>query len=211
MAFTGDERENLKSLLAFDSTVAEMFFGSRVIIVEGDTEFAAFTVVMDSDTVAFPIDGRPLLVRARGKWTIPILIRILQHFKVDFAALHDIDPPKTGDGKRVNGAYTANQAITDAIAAARTSKVKVIHRHSCPNFEQEHGMSLPDKDKPYETWKAVQNNTSIKQSVRRILDELVEPPVANSGDHQNDGQHFESKIKSWATANAQNLPAYTFT
>ena len=85
IVFTNDEKINLKALLAFDATVAEMFFGSKVIVVEGDTEFAAFTEVMNSDLAAFPIDGRPLLIRARGKATISTLVKVLTHFKVDFA------------------------------------------------------------------------------------------------------------------------------
>ena len=100
MHFSEDEKENLKSLLAFDVTVAEMFFGSRVVIVEGDTEFAAFSEVMNSDLGAFPLHNQPLVLRARGKATIPTLIKMLAHFKIDFVVLHDIDPPRTAGGVR---------------------------------------------------------------------------------------------------------------
>ena len=103
VAFSADEKDNLKALLAFDSTVAEMFFGSKVIVVEGDTEFAAFTEVMNSNLPEFPIDGRPLIIRARGKATIPILIKMLTHFKLPFSILHDIDSPKTSGARGGTG------------------------------------------------------------------------------------------------------------
>jgi hypothetical protein len=210
MAFTGDEKENLKSLLAFDMTVAEMFFGSKVVIVEGDTEFAAFTEVMNADLVAFPLDGRPLIIRARGKATISTLIKMLAHFKLNCAVLHDIDSPMTTGGKRKNGAYTVNDSITKAVAAARTSSIHVIHRCSCPNFEQQHGMSLPDKDKPFETWKAVRASEPVKKSVRGVLDELIATPTATSAQDAGDGKHFEGKLKEWAKANAVGDAAYVF-
>jgi energy-coupling factor transporter ATP-binding protein EcfA2 len=210
MAFTGDEKENLKSLLAFDMTVAEMFFGSKVVIVEGDTEFAAFTEVMNADLAAFPLDGRPLIIRARGKATISTLIKMLAHFKLNCAVLHDIDSPMTTGGKRKNGAYTVNDSITKAVAAARTSSIHVIHRCSCPNFEQQHGMSLPDKDKPFETWKAVRASEPVKKSVRGVLDELIATPTATSAQDAGDGKHFEGKLKEWAKANAVGDAAYVF-
>jgi len=210
LAFEGEEKQNLKSLLAFDSSVAEMFFGPRVVVMEGDTEFAAFTEVMNSDMEAFPLDGRPLLLRARGKATISILVKMLTHFKVDFAVLHDIDSPRTSKGAKKNGAYTVNESIRAAVAAARAAGLKVIHRCSCPNFEQHHGMELPDKDKPFETWRAVRNCAAVKASVRAVLDELCAAPAIDAGAHANDGSSYEAKLKVWAQANAAADAAYDF-
>lgn len=210
MSFKGDEKENLKKLLVFDQTVAEMFFSSKVVIVEGDTELAAFTVAMDADSKAFPIDERPLLLRARGKWTIPPLVRMLAHFKFDCAVLHDVDAPKTSGGARKNGAYTANAEITTAIDQARKSGVCIIHRCSVPDFERQHGMDLPTKDKPFAAWKAVKTTPTVLASVRSMLDELNAVPDATGATHLDDGQHFEVKCKAWATANALNEPAFSF-
>lgn len=210
MAFQGDEKENLKKLLAFDQSVAEMFFSAKVVIVEGDTELAAFTVAMDADPRAFPIDERPLLLRARGKWTIPPLVRMLAHFKLDCAVLHDVDAPRTSGGGRSNGAYTANAEISTAIDEARKSGVSIIHRCSVPDFERQHGMDLPTKDKPFEAWKAVKTTPTVLASVRSVLDELNAVPDTSAATHADDGQHFEVKCKEWATANAPKDPAFSF-
>ena len=208
--FVGDEKENLKSLLAFDTTIAEMFFGSKVVIMEGDTEFAAFSEVMNADLAAFPLEGWPLLIRARGKATIPTLVKMLTHFEVDFAVLHDIDSPKTSGGGRNSGAYTVNKSITVAISAARGAGLRVIHRCSCPNFELHHGMSLPDKDKPFETWRAVRGNEAVRASVRKVLDDLCATPTEDADSHADDGAHYEAKVKAWAQINAAADLAYTF-
>jgi putative ATP-dependent endonuclease of the OLD family len=76
------------------------------------------------------------------------------------SVLHDIDSPCTSGGKRKNSAYTVNKTITEAVAESRQKKIRVVHRCSCPNFEQNHRMELPDKDKPFESWNAVRNNSS---------------------------------------------------
>jgi hypothetical protein len=156
------------------------------------------------------VDGRPLLLRARGKATIPTLVKMLTHFKVDFAVLHDIDPPRTSGGAKKNGAYSVNESIKAAVAAARAAGLRVIHRCSCPNFEQDHGMDLPDKDKPFETWRAVRKSPQVKASVRAILDELCAPAGADAGAHANDGAGYEAKLKDWAEANAAGNLAYVF-
>jgi putative ATP-dependent endonuclease of the OLD family len=205
MAFTPVERENLKSLLAFDTTVAEMFFGPRVIIVEGDTEFAAFEGLMDQDGEEFPVASRPLILRARGKATIPTLIRMLTHYKVDFTVLHDIDAPRTAKGDRVNPAYTINESICRSVAEAQKCGRQVIHRCSCPFFEQHHGMAVPAKDKPFEAWRTVRANQSVRTSVDKVLKELVATP----GDETITGC-FREKIKKWAAENADSDPAYVF-
>jgi len=208
--FSDEEKENLKSLLAFDVSVAEMFFGSRVVIVEGDTEFAAFTEVMNSDLTAFPLYDQPLILRARGKATISTLIKMLSHFKIDFAVLHDIDAPRTATGARRNGAYTVNTTIVEAVAAARRDGRKVVHRCSCPNFERQHGMELPDKDKPFESWKVIRDNAPTRASVRTVLDALLTIP-ADSGDGlPDDGKNYEQMLRTWAVTNAAGNAAYTF-
>ncbi|HVT89965.1 MAG TPA: TOPRIM nucleotidyl transferase/hydrolase domain-containing protein [Tepidisphaeraceae bacterium] len=210
MTFQGDDKQNLKTLLAFDQTVAEMFFATNVIIVEGDTEFAAFMVAMDKDEQAFPLDGRPLILRARGKWTIPVLIRMLMHFKVNFAVLHDVDSPKSEGGAKKNGAYSANDEITKAIKMSRDAGVHVIHRCSEPDFERKHGMALPTKDKPFAAWKAVTENQDVLKSVRTILNELSALPDGDAANHKDDGKHYETKCRTWAAANAKDDPAFAF-
>jgi len=210
--FPADEKRNLQSLLAFDATVAEMFFGPKIIIIEGDTEFAAFTEIMNSDEAKYPTNLRPLLLRARGKATIAALVRILTHFKVGFSVLHDIDSPRTTKGDRKNPAYSVNKLISGAVDTARKCKIRVIHRCSCPNFEQHHGMDLPEKDKPFETWVAVRDKAEVKKSAEAVLAQLCDSAVAMpSPDNDTlDGSYFEEFVKEWAANYANGEPAFNF-
>jgi len=200
MGFDGEEIENLKALLAFDANVAEMFFGGKVLIVEGDTEFAAFHEAMRLDEINYPVEKRPLIVRARGKASIAILVKMLTHFKIGFSVLHDIDSPKTKDGDKNSPAYSVNKKISDAIGLAKAQGLEITYRCSCPNFEQHHGMDLPTKDKPYESWKTVRDNDDVRNSVLKVLNVLL-APVGEETNSEEDGAKYESQLKTWIKAN----------
>ena len=75
--YTTDEKEQLALLNSFDQNLAEMFFGQHPIIVEGDTEFASFQKLMELDPDKYPISNRPLIIRARGKFTIQPIMKML--------------------------------------------------------------------------------------------------------------------------------------
>jgi putative ATP-dependent endonuclease of the OLD family len=207
--FDGDEVENLKALMLFDSNLSEMFFGSHVVIVEGDTEFAAFHEAMQLNVAAYPIDQRPLIVRARGKATIAILVKMLAHFKIEFSVLHDVDSPKTEDGSKANPAYSLNKKIAAAITAARSNNIRVVYRCSCPNFEQHHGMALPKKDKPFESWKAVRDDATIRNSVDAMLCSLTTKP-SDTALPLEDGSYYEAQLKSWIATKSPTQNAYQF-
>lgn len=207
VVFDEEEKQNLQSLLAFDSNVAEMFFGQRVIIVEGDTEFGAFTEIMNSEPAAYPQEQRPLILRARGKATIRTLVKMLGHFQMSCAVLHDVDSPRTKDGGRANPAYTVNATILGSILAARALGVRIVHRCSCPNFEKHHGLGLPKKDKPFEAWRKVKSNVQVRESVRAVLDALLTEPA----EKDEVGSNYEGDLKSWIERNKISSPAYDFT
>jgi hypothetical protein len=206
--FSDDELANLKALMVFDSNVSEIFFGDKVVIVEGDTEFAAFHEIMNSNSTDYPVSQRPLIIRARGKATIAILIKILSHFKIDFSVLHDIDSPKTSAGDRVNSAYSIDKTISDTVTEARKAGLNVTYRCSCPNFEIHHQMELPSKDKPFRSWKAVQEQGNVRSSIETVLKELIS--VCNDIP-SNDGTNYEDTLKNWIVLNhKQDEPCYKF-
>jgi putative ATP-dependent endonuclease of OLD family len=207
--FDAEEVQNLKALMLFDANVAEMFFGGRVLIVEGDTEFAAFHEAMRLNADAYPLEKRPLVVRARGKATIGILVKMLSHFKIAFSVLHDIDSPRIKDGTKDNPAYSVNRNIAEAIREARAGGMEVSYRCSCPNFEQHHGMVLPKKDKPYQSWRAVRDEAAIRGSVLAMLKNLLEKT-----DPQNlpsdDGTNYEAQLKDWVATKLVDHPSFKF-
>jgi putative ATP-dependent endonuclease of the OLD family len=207
--FDGEEVENLKALMLFDSNVSEMFFGGHVVIVEGDTEFAAFHEAMRLNEATYPVDKRPLIVRARGKATIAILIKMLAHFKIEFSVLHDIDSPKTKDGDRASPAYSINKSIADSVSTARAASISVIYRCSCPNFEQHHRMKLPKKDKPFESWKSVRDDGAIRASVLGVLETLITKPE-DADLPAEDGTNYEVHLKAWIADSGIDNKSFQF-
>lgn len=208
--FTDDEKANLKMLNRFDTGLAEMFFGQYPILMEGDTEFAAFQQIIQEDPDLFPVHNRPIFVRARGKFTLALIIRILQHFKVDFSILHDIDCPKRKDGKK-NSAWEANNAVYKELLSAREAGLRVIHRVSVPNFELAHlpveisqeGILLepPPVDKPWNMVTAVKTRPAIRESVLSVLSNLTDKAAEEEPFDGDFGKEIIKALDKWTKEN----------
>ncbi|HRI68278.1 MAG TPA: AAA family ATPase [Polyangium sp.] len=102
-----DEQSRLKMLNHCDPYFAEFFFGGRIVVVEGDTEYSAFDYVLrDTGDLDFRDRYSDVhIIRARGKWSIAIVCSILNKFCVRYAVLHDSDVPEKAN------AWVANQRI----------------------------------------------------------------------------------------------------
>lgn len=207
ITFSPDEKENLKILNRFDCGLSEMFFGQMPLLVEGDTEYAAFELLMNKYPLQFPVSQKPVLVRARGKHAMLLVIRVLSEFKVPFAILHDADTPYLGDGRQ-NGAWSANSEIYDAVQAIRALGVRVVHRISVPGFEYVHlplqyskGGELKEtaaKDKPWQVVRAIESNAEVKESILSVLRDLIS---ADADETPLNGDFMESltgKVQEWA-------------
>lgn len=172
-----DDKENLKLLNICDPYVAEFFFGGRIIIVEGDTEYTAFKYVIAQTPNAY----RDVhIIRARGKATIISLIKVLNHFGATYSVLHDSDRQKTDSG-RVNPAWSANQQIMDAINTnPANSSARVLA--SLPNFEEAYFGTSYDKEKPYKALKNLMQDSTRFGTIKILLDALLDsanPTPAN--------------------------------
>ncbi|RNI27516.1 ATP-dependent endonuclease [Rufibacter immobilis] len=208
VSFSEEEIKNLKMLTRFDLNLAEMFFGQHPIIIEGDTEFAAFEAVMNKNPVKYPISSRPILIRARGKYTIPSLVKMLTHFKVPFTVLHDCDSIYNNNGNK-NNAWTANLTINQTLLDSRSQGVKVIHRISIPYFEYAHiPLEVNDageliestsKDKLYEMWSRVHFDLEVENSVMEVLDELININSPEETLYDDIESHLVEQINEWTT------------
>jgi putative ATP-dependent endonuclease of OLD family len=180
--FSHDEKDQLTLLNTFDQNLAEMFFGQYPLIVEGDTEFAAFQKIMSLNIEKYPISQQPLIIRARGKFTISPIIKMLTHFKVNFSVLHDSDYPKNKNGEK-NGVWTYNKSLCDEIEKARSEGLRVLHRISISTFEIQHlGVKLNDdgnvnlpssKGKPFIIYKEIAKSKPLKESIEKTFDDLI--------------------------------------
>jgi energy-coupling factor transporter ATP-binding protein EcfA2 len=209
--FSDEERENLRALIQLDSALAEMFFGSYPILVEGDTELAAFIAAVVEPL--HPLGTQVSVVPARGKALLVPLVKLLSHFKIDFGILHDLDAPLRADGA-TNGSWTMNSNIVTAIFEGRAQGLNVRHRVSVPDFERFIGDFEGEKDKPIIAYKRIKSEKTLTERVQTLFQELYDSTSPHPSDISANAPAEElidwqrETIYSWAEANAPTEAKY---
>jgi putative ATP-dependent endonuclease of OLD family len=166
VVFDADTKRNLKAIQHMDVGFSEVFFGSHPILVEGDTEYAAFiAAIVEAD---HELANRATVIRARGKAIMPSLITMLRHFRVPFSIVHDVDWPFNHAGNG-NGMWTINQSIYDEILLCRSAGITVRHRCSIPDFERRLGGSELGKDKPLSAYLRVSSDEVLRTNLQQFL------------------------------------------
>lgn len=169
VAFEGDEKAKLQALQQMDPGFSEVFFGSYPVIVEGDTEHAAFLAAATEVNESLALQVTP--IRARGKALIVPLIKVLRHFKIGFGVLHDLDAPFNKNGHR-NGMWTENEKIWREIDIARVQGLEIRHRLSIPDFERLLGSVEASKEKPLSVYMDVKASDQAKAKMVQLMQEL---------------------------------------
>ncbi len=210
ITFEGDDKQRLQALQHIDPGFAEVFFGSYPVLVEGDTEHAAFMAAIIEKQ--HELMERVTVIRARGKAILVPLIKVLKHFKISFGIIHDSDAPFRRNGDN-NGMWTENGKIWTAIKQARETGVTIRHRVSIPDFERFLGGDEESKDKPLNAYQKVTNEAALSGQVQILLDELLsseqhEPFQADAP--INDTNYLgklRTEVIKWASENslAENL------
>jgi len=168
--FEGDDKKRLQALQHIDPSFSEVFFGSYPILVEGDTEHAAFMASIIERQ--HELIDQVTIIRARGKAILVPLIKVMTHFKIDFGLVHDADPPYKSNGHK-NGMWTENKKIRDAVLSARQAEVSVRHRISIPDFERFLGGDEASKDKPLNAYLQISEQDDLAKVVQEILTDLM--------------------------------------
>ncbi|HZW24031.1 MAG TPA: AAA family ATPase [Gallionella sp.] len=171
--FEGDEKQRLQALQHIDPSFAEIFFGSYPILVEGDTEHAAFMAAVIEKQQE--LMNQVTIIRARGKAILAPLVKVMEHFKINFGIVHDCDPPFKKNGDK-NGMWTENQKIREAILKARSAGVTVRHRVSIPDFERFLGGEEESKDKPLMAYRRITDEPALGAAVQQLLNNLLSSP-----------------------------------
>ncbi|EKG38990.1 hypothetical protein Pav013_2863 [Pseudomonas syringae pv. avellanae str. ISPaVe013] len=207
VVFDGNEKQRLQALQHIDPSFAEVFFGSYPVLVEGDTEHAAFMAsiierqheLMDKITV----------IRARGKAILLPLIKVMKHFKISFGIVHDCDPPFKSNGTK-NGMWTENKKIRDAIIDARESGITIRHRVSIPDFERFLGGEDESKDKPLNAYINITENAEQGLIVQKLLNDLIDgdehDPISREALIANPDylENLNITILKWAKENGKS-------
>lgn len=203
--FDPETKRNLQALQQMDVGFSEVFFGSYPILVEGDTEHAAFiAAVIEAD---HELADRAAIVRARGKGILPGLIRMLRHFHVPFSIIHDVDWPYTRKGG-ANGMWTTNQSIFDELQACRADGLTVRHRCSVPDFERALGGEELGKDKPLQAYLRIKEDPALRAHVLGMMVELCDGQDHHPFQHNPEGEQpyidrLLMELADWCGANEQ--------
>jgi putative ATP-dependent endonuclease of OLD family len=168
-----DDKRNMKLLNICDPYLHEFFFGGRQIIVEGDTEYTAFSILRE----LYPDEYKDIqIISARGKGIIPSVAKVLLQFSKSFSILHDSDTEKTASGK-ANPAWGMNKAIGDILLWENASeRVKLVACKHC--FEAALFSTEVAEEKPYNALTRIRSDDSTKIRVKALLDGLLDPAKA---------------------------------
>lgn len=167
-----DDKQNLKLLNICDPYVHEFFFGGRIIVVEGDTEYTVFSQLkLDYPNIYDDVH----IIRARGKGVIPSVVKILNQFTANYGVLHDADTEKTAKGA-TNPAWAVNINIISEVQNSPDSSKTVLI--ACKkNFEDALIGESVTSDKPYNALQRMKTDEAFKQKVKVLLDSLLDAQV----------------------------------
>lgn len=203
MEFEGDDKQRLQALQHVDPSFSEVFFGSYPILVEGDTEHAAFmSSIIERQ---HGLMDRVTVIRARGKAILVPLVKVMTHFKIDFGLVHDADSPFNKKGHK-NAMWTVNGKIREAVLRARTAGMAARHRISVPDFERFLGGEEESKEKPLNTYLAVAEDDALAAQVQMLMTALLDSAQHEPfpDDALADGDYLtwlDGVVQAWANEN----------
>jgi putative ATP-dependent endonuclease of OLD family len=181
-----DDKENLKLINLFDSHISEAFFGGKVLVVEGDTEYSAFNYIKSKELESGNNSYHDLnIIRARGKVTVASMMKVLNHFGNKYYALHDTDVP-TVESKRRNRAQSIGDAIVydkfTMVNPAWTNNTKILDQMtdrsrviaSVINFEDAYFDETIGSDKPENCINHIKSEPEMYSRIKSLLDGILE-------------------------------------
>jgi predicted ATP-dependent endonuclease of OLD family len=131
-------KEYLRLLNECDSQRSEMFFASRVILVEGYTERVTFPLLFKASKID-PNRSGISVIECQGKTKIPLFARVLKQLQIPFIVVHDndvveIDESWEADKKQKGRDYNKQHKHWNADIAAAVGNPQRVFVLS-PTFE----------------------------------------------------------------------------
>lgn len=163
------DKRNMKLLNICDPYLHEFFFGGRQVIVEGDTEYTAFSMIREMHPDEY---ADVQVIRARGKGIIPSVARVLLQFSKSFSILHDSDTQKTASGK-ANPAWGMNKSIQDVLLM-ENAKGAVHLVACCTCFEVALFGEEVKEEKPYSALERMRSDAVAVARIKQLFDGLLD-------------------------------------
>lgn len=210
-AFSEEDRDNLRMIRACHPTVSEFFFADEVWLVEGETEHAVFTHLLQK--CSLPSARGVHIVNCMGKANLVLFARILNQFGSSYTIIHDADAPqiqRNGTWQR-SGMWTMNGKIQETLAAAPVDSAKrkvIVH---VPDFEGYYFGYQLTVDKPYQAvhilgtaeFTAEAKYKALRDSVAEILNSTHASICGNT-------EQIATKVTGWVES-AKPTPTEAWT
>lgn len=139
--FEGDSKKDFNLSYWINPDRGELFFASKVILLEGATEKTVFPLLAKQLGV-FRYEYTP--IDCGSKDNIPLYIRLLNKFSIPYVAVYDQDHQGHKDRDAIASANRSTQKITDEINTAIGTSVVLIN-----DIEEELGLPGGGSSKPY--------------------------------------------------------------
>jgi putative ATP-dependent endonuclease of the OLD family len=157
-----DERDLLRATLDFHPSVCESLFAKRVLLVEGDTEVAVFSMaegLLEKFEINTHLAKDTTIISAGGKWTIPAICKVLNTLGISYKVIHDEDRHGLTDEELEEKAaihpFKANSKIASIASAGHVHVISDTFEHVI--WDAEAGEQAKSKDKPYNSWRRIKS------------------------------------------------------
>ncbi|MGE8556996.1 MAG: ATP-dependent nuclease [Acinetobacter sp.] len=216
-----DDKVNLKLINLFDSHISHAFFGGKILVVEGDTEYAAFNHIRQTESdKGNQIYDDLNIIRARGKVTVASMMKVLNHFKNKYYVLHDSDTPKCQSRKLNKQHSNKNNKVYDIVditnpAWTNNNKIKEQMGENCKvvssliNFEHAYFSEIISTNKPEHCIEKIKSESEKYDLIKQLLDSILdfnEATLPEGAVQWNDISELEAHIPS-VTIQPEDEPA----
>jgi|APTNR8051073442_1049403.scaffolds.fasta_scaffold20998_2 putative ATP-dependent endonuclease of OLD family len=159
----------------FNSSVNEIFFADKIILVEGDTEKSTLPHILEKIGGSEVEAINYLILNCSSKDFIPFYIRVCKFLGLEnFIAVYDTDLHDGKNEQQINTAKKSTEGIYEALEGD-ISKCVELH----PDFETLCGYSTADKNKIREavSWVGKTDADKMPKDFLKILEFLLPPKV----------------------------------
>ena len=165
--YEGDAKKDFNLSYWINPDRGELFFASKVILLEGATEKTVFPM-MAKELNVFRYDYT--LIDCGSKDNIPLYIKLLNKFMIPYVAVYDRDHQRNKGPDAIASANTSTQKIEEVINPVIGSSIVLDN-----DIEEELGLPQGGSSKPYValnhvTSDAFSLSNVMKQKIRLVYD-----------------------------------------
>ena len=165
--FEGDAKKDFNLSYWINPDRGELFFASKVVLLEGATEKTVFPLLAKVIGV-FRYDYT--LIDCGSKDNIPLYVKLLNKFKIPYVAVYDRDHQQGKSADAIASANTSTQKIEDVIDPAVGKSLVLVN-----DIEEELGLPTGGSSKPYIALNHITSqgftlSEGMKQKIRLMYD-----------------------------------------